>query len=117
MNWDGRGHFFAAAAEAMRRILVDNARRRLAIKRGGDRRADVDLDQLAGTPGDQDVLDVHEALDRLALEQPKIATLVKLRYFAGFTIPEAAAVMGVAPRTLDAWWAYARAWLASALRE
>jgi RNA polymerase sigma factor (TIGR02999 family) len=114
-QFDGRGHFFAAAAEAMRRILVDHARIRLAAKRGAGRRVAVELDRISVTSPDDDVLAVHDALDRLAAVQPMVANLVNLRYFAGFTIPEAAEALGVAPRTADAWWAYARAWLAADL--
>ena len=114
-DWDGRGHFFAAAAQAMRRILVDHARARLAAKRGAGRRATVDLDHLPGADTDGDVLAVHDALDRLAAVEPRVANLVTLRYFGGLTVPEAAGVLGVAPRTADSWWAYARAWLAADL--
>jgi RNA polymerase sigma factor (TIGR02999 family) len=114
--WDNRAHFFAAAAEAMRRILVDAARRKHALKRGGDRQR-IDLDQLAATdpgPG-ADLLDLDDALTRLAAAEPQAAELVKLRYFAGLTIPEAADALGVSPRTADTLWAYARAWLLRAL--
>ncbi len=110
-HFDGRGHFFAAAAEAMRRILVDHARSRMAAKRGGGRRVTVDLDRVSETDPDEDVLAVHEALDRLAEVEPKVANLVTLRYFGGRTLSEAADDLGIAPRTADAWWAYARAWL------
>ncbi len=114
-HFDGRGHFFAAAAEAMRRILVDHARGRKTAKRGAGRRATVDLDRLSGTDPDEDILAVHDALERLAAVEPNVAQLVTLRYFGGLTIPEAAEALGVAPRTADAWWAYARAWLAADL--
>jgi RNA polymerase sigma factor (TIGR02999 family) len=114
-HFDGRRHFFAAAAEAMRRILVDHARSRRAVKRGGGRRATVDLDRLSGTDPDEDILAVHDALERLAAAEPNVAHLVTLRYFGGLTIPEAAEALGIAPRTADAWWAYARAWLAADL--
>ena len=114
-QFDGRGHFFAAAAEAMRRILVDHARSRMAAKRGAGRRATVDLDRLSGTDADLDVLAVHEAIDRLAAVEPRVANLVSLRYFGGRTLREAAKDLGVAPRTADGWWAYARAWLAADL--
>ena len=113
--FDGRGHFFAAAAEAMRRILVDHARTRMAAKRGAGRKVTVDLDRLSGSDPDDDILAVHEALDRLAKVDPRIARLVSLRYFGGRTLRAAADDLGIAPRTADAWWAYARAWLAADL--
>jgi RNA polymerase sigma factor (TIGR02999 family) len=114
--WDGRGHFFAAAAEAMRRILVDHARRRGSQKRGGGgTRVSLDPDCLPAADLDADVLTVHDALGRLAAIEPKVAELVTLRYFGGLTISQAAEVQGVAPRTAYAWWAYARAWLAADL--
>ncbi|MCI0683534.1 MAG: ECF-type sigma factor [Gemmataceae bacterium] len=111
-RWDGRGHFFAAAAEAMRRILVENARRKRRLKRGGDRQR-VDLAQAApevSSPPD-DLLAVDEALDRLAEEDPQKAELVKLRFFAGLSVEEAAACLDISRATADRWWAYARAWL------
>jgi RNA polymerase sigma factor (TIGR02999 family) len=115
-NWDSRGHFFAAAAEAMRRILVENARRKESRKRGGDRaRADCDLSQLAAPEFREDLLALDEALTRLAAADPEAARLVQLRYFAGLTLAEAAKVLGVSPRTADRLWAYARAWLLEAL--
>ncbi len=114
-QFDGRGHFFAAAAEAMRRILVDHARTRLAAKRRSGRKVTLDLDRLSGTDADEDVVGVHDALDRLASVNPRIANLVTLRYFGGRTLREAAEDVGIAPRTADAWWAYARAWLATDL--
>ncbi|HET6879950.1 MAG TPA: sigma-70 family RNA polymerase sigma factor [Pirellulales bacterium] len=111
-EWNSRGHFFAAAAEAMRRILVDNARQKQAKKRGGDR-VRLDLDDLAIATSDRldDVLDIDAALDGLAKADPQAAELVKLRYFAGLTIPQAAAALGMSPRNADFLWAYARAWL------
>ena len=114
-QFDGRGHFFAAAAEAMRRILADHARARRAAKRGDGRRVTVELDHLAGATPDDALLAVDEALTRLAAVQPKVARLVTLRYFGRLTVPEAAVTLGVSPRTVDAWWAYARAWLAADL--
>jgi RNA polymerase sigma factor (TIGR02999 family) len=111
-HFENRGHFFAAAAEAMRRILIEQARRKGRVKRGGGA-ARLDLDDLvisAGPPHD-DILDVDEALDRLAAAAPQAAELVRLRFYAGLTGDEAAAALGVAPRTADALWAYARAWL------
>jgi len=108
----GRGHFFASAAEAMRRILVESARRKKADKRGGGR-ARLDLDDLTPAAPDRadDLLALDEALTRLGDADPQAAELVKLRYFGGLTIPESAAVLGVSPRTADSLWAYARAWL------
>lgn len=114
--WEGRGHFFAAAAEAMRRILIENARRKRSLKRGGGReRQAFDPDQLACPESAEDLLALDEALTRLTTVDARVAELVKLRYFAGLTIKEAAALLGIAPRTADAWWAYARAWLLAEL--
>jgi RNA polymerase sigma factor (TIGR02999 family) len=111
-HWDGRGHFFAAAAEAMRRILVENARRKGRIKHGGlVARHAVDLDGLAAAAPDHDLLDLHDALDRLAAHDPIKAKLVELRFFTGLTLPEAAACLGISPSTADRAWRYARAWL------
>jgi RNA polymerase sigma factor (TIGR02999 family) len=110
--WDSRGHFFAAAAEAMRRILIDSARRRQAIKRGGTRaREDVGPDLLAIPEPREDLFALDEALDRLAVKDPVKAQLVKLRYFAGLTSDEAARALGISPATAERYWAYARAWL------
>jgi RNA polymerase sigma factor (TIGR02999 family) len=112
--WDGRAHFFAAAAEAMRRILVENARRKRRLRHGGEMaRAGIEPEAIAapeGRPLDE-LLAVDEALDRLAAADPAAAELVKLRYFAGLSIPEAAAILGVSPRSADRLWTYARAWL------
>jgi RNA polymerase sigma factor (TIGR02999 family) len=115
-NWNSRGHFFAAAAEAMRRILVDHARRKQSKKRGGDRRR-LDLDQVAVATSERsdDVLDIDAALSGLADIDPQAAELVKLRYFAGLSIPQAAAALGISPRGADFLWAYARAWLLRSL--
>jgi RNA polymerase sigma factor (TIGR02999 family) len=115
-HWNSRGHFFAAAAEAMRRILVDNARRKQSKKRGGER-VRLDLDQLAAARSDRldDVLDIDAALVGLAAADPQAAELVKLRYFAGLTIPQAADALGISPRSADFLWAYARAWLLRSL--
>jgi RNA polymerase sigma factor (TIGR02999 family) len=114
--WDGRAHFFAAAAEAMRRILVDRARDRRRQKRGGGRlRVRIDLDALLHNPPDDDLLALDEALQNLAREDPDGAELVGLRAFAGLTLAEAAEVMGIGRRTADRYWAYARAWLCDAL--
>jgi RNA polymerase sigma factor (TIGR02999 family) len=115
-HWDSRGHFFAAAAEAMRRILVENARRKGSQKHGGDReRADFDLNLLAAPEIREDLLALDEALNQLAAADPEAARLVQLRYFAGLTLAEAAQVLGVSARTADRLWAYARAWLLQAL--
>jgi RNA polymerase sigma factor (TIGR02999 family) len=115
-DWNGRGHFFAAAAEAMRRILINRARNKGRLKRGGGRRR-LDLEGLsdpADAPAD-DLLDLDDALDRLAAAYPQCAELVKLRFFAGLTLDEAAAALGLARRTADRQWAFARAWLFDAL--
>ncbi|HEX5219802.1 MAG TPA: ECF-type sigma factor [Verrucomicrobiae bacterium] len=111
-TWNGREHFFAAAAEAMRRILVDRARRRLAAKRGsGEARLDADdLDMPAPAPDDQ-LLAVSEALEKFAAIESRKAELVKLRYFVGMTFEEAAGVLGIAVPTAKEWWSYSRAWL------
>jgi RNA polymerase sigma factor (TIGR02999 family) len=114
--WDGRGHFFAAAAEAMRRILVDRARDRRRQKRGGGRRrVRIDLNAVLQDPPGDDLLALDEALQSLAREDAAGAELVRLRIFAGLTLAEAAEVMGIGRRTADRYWAYARAWLCDAL--
>ena len=111
-NWESRGHFFAAAAEAMRRILVENARRKGRRKRGGGlSRLDLDAEQVAAPAVREDLLALDEALSKLSAVDPQAAQLVELRYFAGLAIPEAARVLGVSPRTADRLWAFARAWL------
>jgi len=116
--WDNRGHFFAAAAEAMRRILVENARRKRGLKHGGDRRRQpLDPDGIAAPEAADDLLALDEALTRLAATEPKVAELVKLRYFAGLTVSQAAAQLQISPRTADAWWSYAKAWFQAALHE
>jgi RNA polymerase sigma factor (TIGR02999 family) len=112
-RWESRGHFFAAAAEAMRRILVDHARRRNRLRHGGDRER-VDLeDNLAAdvNPIDADLLAVNEVVDQLAAHDPSSADLVKLHVFAGFTLEQAAEVLGISARTAYRNWAYARAWM------
>jgi RNA polymerase sigma factor (TIGR02999 family) len=109
-----RAHFFAAAAEAMRRILVDNARRKQTQKHGGGMARDhADLDQVRApeTIDPLEVLAIHEALDRLAAKSPRKAELVKLRYFVGCTIPEAAEILGIAAATAEEDWTYAKSWL------
>jgi RNA polymerase sigma factor (TIGR02999 family) len=115
-QFDNRGHFFAAAAEAIRRILVEQARRKHAIRHGGAiQRADLEPDQLVAPAPDDDILALHEALDRLAEKHPEKAALVKLRYFAGLTGEQAAAALGISTSTADRHWAYARAWLKRAM--
>ncbi len=116
--WQGRGHFFAAAAEAMRRILVENARHKAALKCGGGR-VRHELDEAAWmTPGPrEDLLALDEALDRLARLDPTKADLVKLRYFAGLTVDEAAEALGISTTTAERYWVYARAWLLTAMAE
>ena len=113
-----RAHFFAAAAEAMRRILIDNARRKRALRHGGEQqRVDVENVLEVAAPGDDDeLLAVNEALDKLAVQNKVEAELVKLRYFVGMTLEEAAAVLGVSARTADNYWAHARAWLYRAIK-
>ena len=111
-SWDGRGHFFAAAAEAMRRILVESARRKQRIKHGGElSRVELDESHLATTTSDERLLAIDEALERLASDEPQAAELVKLRFFAGFSIAEAAEILGLSRTTAYEQWAYARAWL------
>ena len=117
-QWNSRGHFFAAAAEAMRRILVEKARRRRSRKNGGDRaRRELDPGALPAPEASEDLLALDEALTRLAPAEPQVAELVKLRYFAGLTIPQAAQHLGIAPRTADAWRSYAKAWFQAALHD
>jgi RNA polymerase sigma factor (TIGR02999 family) len=115
-HWNSRGHFFAAAAEAMRRILVENARRKRSLKHGGNRPR-VDLDAVASLitrPAD-DLLALDEALTRLNREDPVKAKLVNLRYFCGLSVQEAADVLGVSRATADRYWAYAKVWLYQAV--
>jgi len=117
-HWHGRGHFFAAAAEAMRRILIENARRKQSKRNGGGRRR-LDLDAL--NPGsldrDEELLALDEALTRLDERWPEKAKLVELRYFAGMTIPEAALAMGISHATAERYWTFARAWLYAQLQK
>lgn len=111
-HWDGRGHFFAAAAEAMRRILVEHARHKQSQRAGGNwRRVELPDVEIAAPRPDEDVLALNEALDKLEARDPRKATLVKLRYFAGLTGREAAAALGVSAATADNDWAYAKSWL------
>ncbi len=111
-NWNSRGHFFAAAAEAMRRILIDNARRKKSLKRGGDRkRIDLDKAELAIDGPSDDLIALDEALEKLSRKDKVKAEVVKLRYFAGLTIEQAANILGISTSTADEHWAYARSWL------
>ena len=117
-KWDSRGHFFGAAARAMRRILVDHARQKLSLKRGGGAaRADIDVDQLASPAQNDDLLALDEALEQLAAVDSEKAELVQLRYFGGLTNEQAAACLGVSVSTAERHWAYARAWLHQAMAE
>jgi RNA polymerase sigma factor (TIGR02999 family) len=111
-RWNSRGHFFAAAAEAMRRILVENARRKRRIKHGGDReRAEIDLTSLATRMSSEEMLALNEALEMLQEHDPVKARLVTLRYFGGMTIEQAAQALGISRVTAHRYWTYARAWL------
>jgi RNA polymerase sigma factor (TIGR02999 family) len=111
-KWDGRAHFFGAAAEAMRRILIDRARRKKALRHGGDQqRAELDDAELSSPENDDQLLAISEALDKLAARDKLQAELVKLRYFVGMTHEEAAEVLGISTRTAKQYWTHARAWL------
>ena len=117
-HWNGRGHFFAAAAEAIRRILIENARRKRRAKHGGDRaRIDLDAVEIGAPDIGDDLLALDDALTQLAAADAQAAQLVKLRYFAGLTIKQAAEVLGISPRAADFLWAYARAWLLKKINE
>jgi len=116
-HWNSRGHFFAAVAEAMRRILVEQARRRVATKRGGQVvREAVDPDEIAAPGPDEQILAVHDALDGLTQADPDAAVLVKLRFFGGMTMGEAADVLGISVRSAQDLWSYARTWLRRRMR-
>jgi RNA polymerase sigma factor (TIGR02999 family) len=116
-HWNSRGHFFAAAAEAMRRILVESARRKNSDKGGGGlARHDLDAAELASPDNSEELLAVNDALDKLRDADPLSADIVKLRYFAGLTMEEAAEVLGVSPRTAHYAWAFARSWLRREMR-
>ncbi len=116
-QFDGKGHFFAAAAEAMRRILVENARKKSRQKRGGKLdRQEFDPEAIAAPKPALDLVELDEALKKLAEMDPPVAELVKLRYFVGMTIPQAAEVLGISPRTADFRWKYAKAWLREELK-
>lgn len=111
-EWNGRGHFFGAAAEAMRRILVESARRKQRIRHGGElQRVSFDVLDLADDVDSEQTIAIDEAIERLAAEFPEVAQVVKLRYFAGLTIPQTAAAMEISVRTANRHWAYAKAWL------
>lgn len=117
-QWNSRGHFFAAAAEAMRRILVEQARRKLALKRGGDRgRVELELEQLAGRDHDEKLLALNEALKKLEQQDELKANLVKLRFFAGMTVAQTAAALEISTSSVDRYWNYARAWLQREMSE
>jgi RNA polymerase sigma factor (TIGR02999 family) len=117
-HWNSRGHFYAAAAEAMRRILVEQARRKGRVRHGGGRRR-VDLDEACPAVAslDYDLLAVNQALERLAAQDPVRADLVKLRFFAGLTMPESAAVLGISLATAERHWTFARTWLYAELAD
>jgi RNA polymerase sigma factor (TIGR02999 family) len=116
-NWQNRGHFFTAAAEAMRRILVEHARRKLSLKRGGGAvREEFEESRLVLNAPPEQLIAVHEALDKLAREDAAAAELVKLRYFVGMTMEEAASALGLATRTAERIWTFARAWLKHEIR-
>ena len=117
-HWNSRGHFFAAAAAAMRRILVDSARRKQSLKQGGQfQRRDANLDQLRQPEVSQDILDIDEALVNLAQENPSVAKLVELKFFAGLTLDEAASALGISVRTASRYWTYAKAYLHNAIHD
>ncbi len=117
-QWENRGHFFAAAAEAMRRILIDRARHKLSQREGGDlKRNSLEHVEIAAPESSLDILAVNEALERFEQVDPVKARLVKLRYFIGLTIPEAAEALGISTTTADRFWAYARAWLHAELKK
>ncbi len=117
-HWNSRGHFFGAAAKAMRRILIDKARRKAGIQRGGDRRREnIPLDDIASQELPEFVLAIDEALHKLTRENDVIAQLVELRYFAGLTVEEAAKTLGVSDRTARRYWVYAKSWLLEELGE
>jgi len=116
-QWDSRAHFFGAAAEAMRRILIENARRKKALRHGGGQeRLDVQEIEIAAPAQDDELLAINEALDKLAAMDKAKAELVKLRFFVGLSIEEAAGVLRISEATAKRWWVYARAWLFSEVR-
>ncbi len=116
-HWDSRGHFFAAAAEAMRRILIENIRRKSRVKRGGGLEyQDLDRIDQPALPPPEELLAINDALEKLAADDPQAAELVKLRYFAGYSLEEAAELLGISRASSYRNWAYARAWLRCELR-
>jgi RNA polymerase sigma factor (TIGR02999 family) len=118
IGWDGRGHFFAAAAEAMRRLLVEKARRKRRVKHGGDRRrVDLDLSETLAAAPSEDLLALDEALTRLTAHDPVKAEVVKLRFFAGLKMPEIAEALDLSLATVERHWTYARTWLYAELAE
>ena len=117
-TWENRTHFFCAAAEAMRRILIDRARSKQAVRHGGgQQRLDVDEVEIAAPMQEDELLAVNEALDRFSQHAPQKAELVKLRYFAGFGLKEAGQVLGISEPTAVRWWTYSKAWLYQAIQE
>lgn len=117
-DWEGRRHFFGSAAEAMRRIMIQSARRKKALKRGGEHvRVETDPDELAFESLSVDLIDLNDALDELEAIDPDSAELVKLKYFVGLTLEEVASVLGVSPRKVDRLWAFTKAWLYRRLNE
>lgn len=117
-QWNGRAHFFAAAAEAMRRILVETARRKHRVKHGGgQRRVDLDSECLVGAAPSVDFLALDEALDKLAASDPQKAQVVKLRFFAGLTMPQVAEALGISLATAERHWTFARSWLYAELAD
>ena len=117
-TWQNRAHFFGAAAEAMRRILIENARRKSRLKHGGDQvRLDLDQLELAATTPDEKILLIDEALERLRTQDPEKAQVVVLKFFGGYTNQEVAANLGVTARTIERHWAYAKTWLFQSIRD
>jgi RNA polymerase sigma factor (TIGR02999 family) len=116
-QFENRGHFFAAAAEAMRRILIDRARRKHAVRHGGDqRRLNIDDLEIAASASDEQILAIGDALEKFSTHDPRKAELVKLRFFAGLKIEEAASALEISEATAKRWWIYSRAWLFSEVR-
>ena len=117
-HWDSRGHFFSAAAEAMRRILVDRARRKRRVRHGGQQtRRDIHDENILAHSGGEDILDLDDALTTLSNEMPIVAQVVNLRYFAGLTVAEAASALKISTRTANRHWSFAKAWLYNELEQ